>query len=166
MLREREEMRECTFRPKLLPSRRCAPPTPQPRSFDATVARMRAAHCRRVQRREERDHIPCGENYERLKRLGTQPFMSCVEEKLLARQPPLVYVDVDVGHGRTGRIGVREGDDLGALSRNFARAFQLPREAAIKLAEMLQQEYDSRVRSRPPDEGSEPSEGLAVEGGA
>lgn len=50
-----------------------------------------------------------------------------------------MYVDVNVGRGRTGRIGVREGDDLQVLSSNFAKVFQLDSETVLKLEEMLQQ---------------------------
>lgn len=147
ILKQKEEMRECTFRPKLLPSRRTSSPIPQPRNFETTVARMRSAHRQRVKEYEESNHIPCGENYERLRRLGMQPFSSYFKDKASARQPPLMYVDVNVGRGRTGRIAVREGDNLRMLSWNFARVFQLDREAVHKLEEMLQQAYEERTRS-------------------
>jgi len=158
ILKQREEMRECTFRPKLLPSRRTSSPRPQPRNFETAVARMRSAHRSRVRQHEEKQRIPCGENYERLRRLGTRPFSWYFRDKMgertQPRQQPIVYVEVNVGRGRTGRIGVREGDDIHVLSRNFAKAFQLDQETTQKLEEMLEEAYEQRIRETyPEDEG-------------
>lgn len=144
-LKQREEMRECTFHPKLLPSRRGNSPRPQPRNFETAVARMRAAARRREEHREESRHVPCGENYERLRRLGAQPFACYFKERGVARRTPLVYVDVDVGRGRTGRIGLHEGDNLGELASNFAKAFQLDRETQVRLEGLLQKAYDTQL---------------------
>lgn len=144
-LRQREEMRECTFRPKLHSSARRSSSTPaaQPRNFETAVARMRTAYQRRVEREEEKEHIPCGENYDRLRRLGTQPFSFYTKDKArsIPQSAPLMYIDVNVGHGRTGRIKVREGDDLRQLSRNFARTFQLDQEMATQLETLLREAY-------------------------
>jgi len=148
-LRHQEEMRECTFRPKLLSSRRPRSPAPttQPRNFEAAVARMRTAHHRRQEHRRVTEHIPCGENYERLRRLGSQPFSCYYDERpATARRPVLLYIDVNVGNGRTGRIGVHEGDDLRVLSRNFAKAFQLDADMELRLEEMLRQACEERQR--------------------
>lgn len=162
MLKQKEEMRECTFRPKLLPTRRNSiSSAPQPRNFETAVARMRSANRQRVQRREEVEHVPCGENYERLRRLGARPF-SCYFKDKAMRQPALMYVDVNVGNGRTGRIRVREGDDLHALSRNFARTFQLDREMAKRLEEMLQQAYVAQTGTSCPSPLREKAELQAV----
>eukprot|EP00928_Gymnodinium_smaydae_P061485 TRINITY_DN45542_c0_g1_i1.p1 TRINITY_DN45542_c0_g1~~TRINITY_DN45542_c0_g1_i1.p1 ORF type:complete len:512 (-),score=55.23 TRINITY_DN45542_c0_g1_i1:116-1600(-) len=148
-LRAQEEMRECTFKPKLTASRR--PPSPsscgtQPRNYDATVARMRAAHRRREERKEANERVPRGENYERLRRLGTQPFSCYYKDPRLARKPPIMYVDVSVGNGKSGRIGIHEGDDLRVLSRNFARTFQLDVDMERRLEEHLRQACIARER--------------------
>jgi len=160
LLKEREEMRECTFHPKLLPAktRRPASPKPQVRNFESTVARMKDAHNKQLAREQERQRVPCGENYERLRRLGAQPF-SCAFKERRPRRQPLVYVDVNVGRGRTGRIGVHEGDDLRVLSKNFAKAFQLDKVAEQRLEELLRQAYDDQVEGKAePEEGYVPSE--------
>jgi len=36
-----------------------------------------------------------------------------------------VYVDVNVGPGKTGRIGIHKGDDPKVLAKNFARTYSL-----------------------------------------
>jgi len=141
-LKEKEETRECTFKPKLLPTRRGSSPMPQPRNFDATIARMRSAQQKRDEHQKEREHISRGENYERLRRRGTQPFSVALRDRVPARPPPLMYIDVNVGRGRTGRIAVHEGDDFRLVSRNFARTFQLDSETARRLEDMLRQAYE------------------------
>lgn len=57
-----------------------------------------------------------------------------------------MYVEVNMGHGRSGRIGVHEGDDLAALARNFARAFQLDRDHTLRLRDLLRQTYHDQMR--------------------
>eukprot|EP00933_Yihiella_yeosuensis_P026656 TRINITY_DN20716_c1_g1_i1.p1 TRINITY_DN20716_c1_g1~~TRINITY_DN20716_c1_g1_i1.p1 ORF type:complete len:538 (-),score=104.16 TRINITY_DN20716_c1_g1_i1:63-1676(-) len=147
-LKAREELRECTFKPKVLPHRRPASPRAQPRNFDAAVSRMREAHRRRLQAQEERQRIPCGENYERLRRLGTQPFSCYFKDRATQRRQPLVYVDVNVGKGRSGRIGLHEGDNLRVLAKNFAKAFQLDQGNQQRLEQLLKQAYDEQVSAR------------------
>jgi len=142
-LKKQEEMRECTFQPQLLPRTNCSATPPQPRNFDVAIARMRSANDRRAKQHQERNHVPCGENYEKLRRLGAKPFSWDSEDKhctgAAVRQAPMMYVDVNVGRGRTGRIGVREGDDLQVLSRNFAKVWSLDGETVLKLEEILHQ---------------------------
>lgn len=142
-LREQEEMRECTFRPKVLTARRCPSPSwgAQPRNFDQAVARLRTAHNQRVELREKLEHVPRGENYERIRRMGVKPFS--FNSKGSSRRHLLMFVDVNVGRGRSGRIGVHDGDDLRVLSKNFARAFALDTQATMKLETMLRQAVDN-----------------------
>ena len=142
-LKELEEMRECTFRPHLVASFRQFRPSPRPqvRNFDSTVARMQNAHKQHQEKRERCSRIPSGENYERLRRLGMQPF-SCAFRERSQRPQPLVYVDVKVAPGRSGRIGVHEGDDLAVLARNFARTFQLDKAAQERLEQLLHKAYE------------------------
>mmetsp|Transcript_101116 Transcript_101116/g.286609 ORF Transcript_101116/g.286609 Transcript_101116/m.286609 type:complete len:436 (-) Transcript_101116:119-1426(-) len=138
--KQEEEMRECTFTPNIHPARRRKEPKVQPRNFESAVARMRAAHRRHVQHREECEHIPHGENYERLRRLY-------LKDRSCPRPPPLVYVDVDVGRGRVGRIEVHEDDNLHRAAQSFARSFRLSSEAAQKLEVMLHQAYEEQMQA-------------------
>mmetsp|Transcript_25768 Transcript_25768/g.54702 ORF Transcript_25768/g.54702 Transcript_25768/m.54702 type:complete len:654 (-) Transcript_25768:282-2243(-) len=146
-LRERESNFECTFHPNILPRRRPSPnPTPRPRNFDRTVARLRHAREEREAMVREQCHVPVGENYERLRRLGQQPF-SCAdrEDRPWLRGPPLFLVEVEVGRGRTGRIGIYEGDSLERKARSFGRAFQLDQQAVLRLEDLLYEAYEARI---------------------
>lgn len=153
LLKEKEAMRECTFQPQLLPHQPRRQPSaraPQPRNFDLAVKRMRAARQQKEELHEARWHIPAGENYERLRRLGQQPFSCYYRDRPATstrRGPPLCYIDVVVGHGRTGRIGVHEGDNLRAKAASFAKTFQLDRDAALRLEDMLHEAYEERLRT-------------------
>ncbi|CAK0823880.1 unnamed protein product, partial [Prorocentrum cordatum] len=55
----------------------------------ATVARMRNASRRRAQLNEEKRRVPCGENYERLRRLRAQPPACSNVDRASTRPPPL-----------------------------------------------------------------------------
>eukprot|EP00435_Cladocopium_sp_Y103_P039318 s535_g10.t1 len=139
-----QEMQECTFHPQLIasaPQRRAA--SPHVRNFEATVMRMKQAQKQHQRRLKEQNRIPVGEKYEKLRRLGPQPF-SCAFRRR-SKPKPLVYVDVKVGSGRTGRVGVHEGDDFRVLARNFAKTFQLDRDAAQRLEALLRQAYAWRA---------------------
>jgi hypothetical protein len=104
---------------------------------------MRTAQRRREEHVARSEHVPRGENYERLRRLGTQPF-SCYYKDRASRKAPLIYVDVTVGRGRTGRIAVHEGDDLRTLARSFAKTFQLDAEMEQTLTEHLEDACEDR----------------------
>ena len=150
-LKELEEMRECTFNPQLVASFRSFRGSfrPQVRNFDSTGARMKNAHKQHEEKRDRSNRIPSGENYERLRRLGMQPF-SCAFRERNTRPQLLVYVDVKVAPGRTGRIGVHEGDDLAKLSRNFAKTFQLDKSAEERLEQHLLQACDQAAQGLVP----------------
>mmetsp|Transcript_48538 Transcript_48538/g.113644 ORF Transcript_48538/g.113644 Transcript_48538/m.113644 type:complete len:426 (+) Transcript_48538:30-1307(+) len=116
-------------------STRCTTPT-KPRNFDSSVARMRCARKQKEELALAMEHVPCGENYERLRRMPVEPF-SCFYRPRSARTAPLMYVDVNVGNGRTGRIGVHSGDDLHVLAENFAKVFQLDRRMVVQLEKLM-----------------------------
>ncbi|GIQ81865.1 hypothetical protein KIPB_002899, partial [Kipferlia bialata] len=51
---------------------------------------------------------------------------------------PVLYLDVDVGDGRVGQIGVRRDDNAFALAEAFVDAFQLSRSYIPKLTTLIQ----------------------------
>lgn len=55
-----------------------------------------------------------------------------------ARQTPvLVYLDVEIGDGRRGRVGIRRGADPRLIAENFIEAYSLPQAAAPKLEALI-----------------------------
>jgi len=90
------------------------------------------------------EHVPSGENYERLRKLPVNPFSCYYHPRGSARSSSarrkeqlLMYVDVNIGNGRTGRIGIHTGDDLRTLAQNFAKIFQLDRNSVLQLERLL-----------------------------
>eukprot|EP00767_Chilomastix_cuspidata_P004900 gnl/Chilomastix_cuspidata/5077.p1 GENE.gnl/Chilomastix_cuspidata/5077~~gnl/Chilomastix_cuspidata/5077.p1 ORF type:complete len:554 (-),score=215.68 gnl/Chilomastix_cuspidata/5077:101-1762(-) len=145
--REEKELEECTFRPRINPRRssaaaprsmtgrellspaRAAPghtPRRQPKGYRESIERVKLARLRREQDRKE------FENLGKVKELSPalrvpKPFTFRTEQRAAERvsNPPLLYIDVNIGGGRSGRIGVRSGDTPSALARKFAREHQL-----------------------------------------
>eukprot|EP00927_Polykrikos_kofoidii_P032706 TRINITY_DN27782_c0_g5_i1.p1 TRINITY_DN27782_c0_g5~~TRINITY_DN27782_c0_g5_i1.p1 ORF type:complete len:581 (+),score=102.37 TRINITY_DN27782_c0_g5_i1:151-1743(+) len=145
-LREEQEMLECTFSPRLCSRRRPSPAASQPKNYCETICRMRAANRRRLERREARERIPRGENYERLRRLGSKPFSFYFKGPVAVAsrpvEPPLLCVDVHIGEGIGGRICVHDGDDLHVLAHNFSREFCLVAELEARLEASLHEACD------------------------
>jgi hypothetical protein len=54
---------------------------------------------------------------------------------------PLLYMDVNLGPGRTGRIGIHEGDDPKVLAKNFATSYRLDDVLAKRLEELIRENY-------------------------
>jgi len=94
---------------------------------------------RTKKKKEALERKPAGENYEKLRNANIKPFTFVNKEKK-HRNPPFVYVDVSVGPGRTGRIGIHEDDDPRILARNFAVTFQLNQEMYSSLEDLLIQQ--------------------------
>ncbi|CAJ1412873.1 unnamed protein product [Effrenium voratum] len=149
-----KEMEECTFRPQLSHSK-FRPPSRTSRTgavvrnFESTVARLQAAHEAQRRQKAERERIPVGEKYEKLRRLGPEPFSCAGPRARVAPKPALVvFVDVKV-RGRVGRVGVHEKEDVRKLARNFAKSFQLDAGAKARLEALLRLSYAWRAWARP-----------------
>ena len=50
----------------------------------------------------------------------------------------LIYVDINISPGRTGRIAISEGDDINQIASNFAKTFQLQKGVRDKLKGLLE----------------------------
>lgn len=66
-----------------------------------------------------------------------KPF-SFETAKRAERKTPLLYMDVNLGPGRTGRIGLHQGDDPVQLAANFARAYQLDATMRNRLQQLIE----------------------------
>ena len=144
---EKELETHCTFRPNtaLTKGNRVRnAPTSQPRGYKEAVERLRNA-------KVEKD-IKEAEDEARLKRLKeVKPTSrsakppSFMTEKRPVRDPPLLYMDVNLGHGRQGRIGIYEGDDPRVLAKNFSAAYRLDDVLTGRLEDLLRQHMKSII---------------------
>jgi len=70
------------------------------------------------------------------------------------RRKLLVSIDVNMSNGKSGRIGIHEGDNLEELARNFGIAFQLSEEAVCALQQSLQSQLDKYQSEKGGEEGA------------
>jgi len=59
-------------------------------------------------------------------------------ERRAERKPPLLYMDVNLGPGKTGRIGLHEGDDPAELALNFSRTYSLDSTMRKRLQQLIE----------------------------
>eukprot|EP01028_Stygiella_incarcerata_P008655 TRINITY_DN383_c0_g3_i1.p1 TRINITY_DN383_c0_g3~~TRINITY_DN383_c0_g3_i1.p1 ORF type:complete len:836 (+),score=234.99 TRINITY_DN383_c0_g3_i1:370-2877(+) len=81
------------------------------------------------------------------RRLRKEADKSPIAEK------PSLYINISIGDGRTGQIGVRDGDNAYQLAEAFVRAFHLDRSNVGKIATLIQlkvAEYGSQVLKKSP----------------
>jgi hypothetical protein len=141
----KKELEECTFKPDIARTASykqvLVPPaqTSLPKGYQQVVNRMRRA-------KEERDDKPTAfESSLRTdaaspasppKPTKPQPFSFELDKRKRTR--PLLYMDVNLGPGKTGRIGIHEGDDPAVLAQNFAEAYKLDPVLTGRLEELLE----------------------------
>jgi len=77
---------------------------------------------------------PGGEDTER-----TTPMSPTfrTDQRQRDRTHPLLYVDINVGLGKVGRIGLHEGDDPAVLAQNFCLTYSLGDATKLKLVAFL-----------------------------
>jgi hypothetical protein len=94
-----KEMEHCTFRPALATKATQRPvSSAAPRGFDDSIARLRSAAKDKQEMKERLEHIPRGENYDKIRRTKPKPF-SFLERTKLKREV-LIYVDVNIAPGK------------------------------------------------------------------
>jgi len=159
---EIEDMTLCTFQPKLnneskSANIRCADfYEGVPNGFKKTVERLHRGDDLRQTQKIEEETIPRGENYEKNRAADFNPPKFITREKI-TRKDVLVYVDVSIGPGRTGRIGIHKGDNAKSLALNFARTYSLNATMKESLEKLLQSYIDSYFAqtTERPTEGQE-----------
>jgi hypothetical protein len=60
-----------------------------------------------------------------------------------SKRPQLLSIEVSITPTRSGRIGIKEGDDLKVLASNFCKAYQLHKDMQESLVDQLQSHLDS-----------------------
>ena len=66
---------------------------------------------------------------------GPAPFR--FDEWSAKKKTPLLYMDVNLGFGKSGRIGIHDGDDPRALAVGFGRTYQLEPSRIGKLTDLI-----------------------------
>jgi hypothetical protein len=66
------------------------------------------------------------------------------------RVKPLLFMDVNLGPGRTGRIGIHEGDDPKVLAKNFAASYKLDDVLSKRLEELIRDNMKNKIAQQAP----------------
>ena len=118
---EMEVAQECTFKPRINRKYKPTEPKVYPTAFDAAVKRLQAPA-------EERARKVAEEAAEAARRAiaveKAKPPKLATEGRA-ARKAPLLYMDVNLGRGKKGRIALYQGDDAESVAANFAMTYQL-----------------------------------------
>jgi hypothetical protein len=141
---EKEKLEACTFRPQIEMSQKHRLYTP-PAKAAGSVPGYEQAVSRMLKAKTERNHKP--ESFEDSLRIQepladspsktkVQPFSFELDRRKRSR--PLLFLDVNLGPGKTGRIGIHEGDEPSVLAKNFAQAYKLDPVMTGRLEELLE----------------------------
>ncbi|KAF8286610.1 hypothetical protein TcBrA4_0025610 [Trypanosoma cruzi] len=114
-------------------------PLPIAMGFDKAVQRMLEARKKARPKFEEMLRASTEESHKPLQPTVVEPFSLQAEARHLHReqQKPVLYVDVDLPSGKTGRIGVHRGDEAADLAKRFGDAYGLNEELRQRLELLL-----------------------------
>ena len=71
------------------------------------------------------------------------------ERKKFDKKELLLYVDVNIAPGKTGRIGIHKDDDPYLLADNFSKIYQLNDNMTDTLVNMLKYYIDKHYENSP-----------------
>jgi len=111
-----------------------------PKGFNKSVQRLRKCKQDRMEKNQEQEKMYKGERYDKLKLEKAKPpsFLEKEEERREKRNKALLLsIEVQINPHKTGRIGIKEGDDLNKLAHSFCMAYSLAKDIEDTLVEQL-----------------------------
>eukprot|EP00658_Telonema_sp_P-2_P077807 TRINITY_DN712_c0_g5_i1.p1 TRINITY_DN712_c0_g5~~TRINITY_DN712_c0_g5_i1.p1 ORF type:complete len:821 (-),score=236.04 TRINITY_DN712_c0_g5_i1:149-2611(-) len=158
---ERELEQHCTFKPNVKkplgkvdkPARRQVP-----KGYEDSINRVRQANEDRELQRRDEERFYSVQDYEenRARFQAVKPFEFALDARK-DRPKPLLIMEVNLGIGKSGRIGIYEGDEPAVLAHNFATTYQLDDDMCFRLEELIVQQLACAgarsPRSRDDDDG-------------
>ncbi|KAG9395590.1 hypothetical protein J8273_2785 [Carpediemonas membranifera] len=140
---EAKELRQCTFKPHIRKDVHVPRPSHVPRGFEESVERAKRARREkeRVQSELSRPQYT-DESYRRsLKFRQSSEFKFASKRRASERKSnsALLYIDVNLPNGRSGRIGIHKGDDPAHLAKSFADVYKLDRTTRMRLQELVEE---------------------------
>eukprot|EP00026_Physarum_polycephalum_P012082 Phypoly_transcript_12353.p1 GENE.Phypoly_transcript_12353~~Phypoly_transcript_12353.p1 ORF type:complete len:351 (+),score=90.88 Phypoly_transcript_12353:43-1053(+) len=163
------DLKHCSFQPNLESTKKSLEQLHQqqqpvvPRGTERFVDRIQQGH----HEREQFQQLLERPSYPKPSALKGKPPSFLTTRARPAWEPPLLYVDIKLAHGRTGRIGIHRGDDPKILAQNFANAFHLDAKLTGKLVDMLRMHIDNLENNiaEGGEHGDEAPEGVEEERG-
>mmetsp|Transcript_2315 Transcript_2315/g.3354 ORF Transcript_2315/g.3354 Transcript_2315/m.3354 type:complete len:683 (+) Transcript_2315:56-2104(+) len=127
---EKEYHEHCSFQPEIKKSRQSYQHAinhhTKVRGFEASISRLRKGQQERQRQRNFYDTLRKEQDTKfdrRVSRTQVKEFNFQLKKRKPVR--PVLYMDVNLGPGRTGRIGIHQGDDPAILANNFATSYRL-----------------------------------------
>ena len=120
-----------------------------PKGYAKQVERMRKINEEKERNKEEEMKKYTGERYEtqRLKKEKAPSFLKSYEQSK-GKNPLLLSIQVSITPTKSGRIGIKHGDNLQKLAQNFCKAYSLGRDMEDSLVEQLQGHLESYYQMR------------------
>ena len=145
---EEKDIQQCTFHPQVheVPHGIYEAPVAQPPGFNRAVERMAQGRAVLKKRFDENLRSSTPSNRRRTGATTIQPFRFETDKR--ERTKPLLYVDVNLGGGRMGRIGVHSGDRVETLAANFAQAYGLDARMKKRLEGILSEQISKEVSKK------------------
>eukprot|EP00656_Telonema_subtile_P012720 TRINITY_DN16420_c0_g2_i1.p1 TRINITY_DN16420_c0_g2~~TRINITY_DN16420_c0_g2_i1.p1 ORF type:complete len:169 (-),score=60.95 TRINITY_DN16420_c0_g2_i1:38-544(-) len=142
----------CTFKPKVKKPVIQAKRQPKliPRGYERSVNRVRQANDEREVLKKEEERFYSTEDYEanRARFQSVKPFDFALEARK-ERPTPVLVMEVNLGVGKSGRIGIYEGDEPAVLAHNFATTYQLDDEMCMRLEQLIVDQLQQAGHSSP-----------------
>lgn len=146
---EEKELELCTFAPKINSGASCIidNQTKSTPGFSEAVLRMK--HAREIAVPAFEETLRHGDASGTTNRKPTEPkpFHLKSSDRSQQREKPILFVDVDLPTGRTGRIGVHRQDSAATLARNFCASYGLDDSLRSKLTALLQEKIDATKKA-------------------
>lgn len=142
-LKEQRELKHCTFQPNRTRTKnfnavRSSAPT-KPRGFDQVIQRMRKVQREKEELKEHEESLMQAKNWSSEK---TKPRPFNFELDRRQRQRAVLYMDINLGPGRTGRIGIHNGDHPYTVAKNFAQSYRLDDILTKRLEELVRENME------------------------
>lgn len=138
------------FRPKIQPfDAKKLQRQQEPKGFQREVERVRKQREQQEKMKLEEEKRRKGENYakQRLTKAKPPSFLS----KSSSKRALLLSLDVQLAPNRTGRVGIKEGDDPELVAKNFCKTYRLSRKIQENLTAqfvMHMESYYEHVQQR------------------
>ncbi|OMJ80405.1 hypothetical protein SteCoe_19360 [Stentor coeruleus] len=135
------ELQQCTFKPNISKTSYQVE-ADRPRGFEDYVEKTRKIIEEKLLKKEQ-EKTGYGENYEKMRMLEFNPpsFLGRVKEP----KNILIYIDVNVGIGKKGKIALRQGDDPAKVAENFCKAYSLGKDYQDNLEEELKNQLNAAI---------------------
>ena len=140
-----EELQGCTFQPSINKVNKTHHPFSKDKSIEGrvkgyfkTIGRLREANEKHLENKKIKEHVPCGENYEKLKKKAPNP-PQFLNRKKPQSSPILLSLQLEICHKKI-TLTVREGDQPCAMVAELCQIYHFGPEVEEEILEILEEQ--------------------------